>query len=81
MRNPLPQKNKKPRRIALRGDFSYSPSWDKIISSIKCITVILPFVCRFVSYTFVTLSVLLQSKINLERQIILFNRFVRNFIY
>ena len=26
------QKNKKPRRIALRGDFSYSPSWDKIIS-------------------------------------------------
>ena len=32
MRTPLPQKNKKPRRIALRGDFSYSPSWDKIIS-------------------------------------------------
>ena len=26
-------KNKKPRRIALRGDFSYNPGWDKIISS------------------------------------------------
>jgi len=32
MRNPLPQKNKKPRRIALRGDFSYDPDRDKIIS-------------------------------------------------
>jgi len=33
MRNPLPQKNKKPRRIALRGDFSYDPNRDEIISS------------------------------------------------
>ncbi len=34
-----PYKDKKPRRIALRGDFSYDSDRDKIISSIKCILV------------------------------------------